>query len=110
MVQGGNRSFTFGSEITRFSHADMAWVFPADVLHSLGSGLKGQTKVMKSSSVKDLGKSRVPIYSKELPFISLGKHGNGEQQSEKEREWELRESSVQWSQGKNLWSGRAMNV
>lgn len=28
----------------------------------------------------------------------------------KKREWEVRERSVQWSQGKNLWSGRAMNV
>lgn len=64
---------------------------------------------MKSFSVMDLGKSRAPIYSKDLPFISLGKHGSGEQESEK-REWEVRESSVQWSQGKNLWSGRAMNV
>lgn len=40
---------------------------------------------MKSFSVMDLGKSRVPIYSKDLPFISLGKHGSCEQESEKER-------------------------
>lgn len=41
----------------------------------------------------DLGKSRAPIYSKDLPFISLGKHGSGERESEKERvggEGELR--------------------
>lgn len=64
---------------------------------------------MKSFSGKDLGKSEGPIYYKDLPFISLGKHGSGEQDSEK-REWEVRERSVQWSQGKNLWSGRAMHV
>lgn len=49
------------------------------------------------------------IYSEELPIISLGKHGRGNERV-KRREQEVRESSVQWSQAKNLWSGRAMNV
>lgn len=39
---------------------------------------------MKSFSVEHLGKSWAPIHSKDLPFISLGKHGSGEQESGKE--------------------------
>lgn len=63
-----------------------AWLDIACWLVALPGALpRGQTKVMKSFSVKDLGKSRASVYSKDLPFISLGKQGCGEQASEKRK-------------------------
>lgn len=41
---GGTLLFIFGSGIVHLSQADMDWVFPIDVMHSLGSGLKAKLK------------------------------------------------------------------
>lgn len=40
---GGALLFTFGSEIVCLSQA-WSWVFPIDVMHSLGPGLKAKLK------------------------------------------------------------------
>lgn len=84
---------SFGIVVVSFCIRD-CMLSPATSRHGLdvlywrdalpGVWLNSQTKVIKSFSVMDLGKSRALIYSTDFSFISLGKHGSQDQESKKE--------------------------
>lgn len=66
-----------------FSHECIDMVFPANMMHFVGLGLKAQAEVIKPFRISNFGKAAASMYSQDLASVSFGKLES--------REWESKE-------------------